>query len=95
MVTLRWVASGTLGPGQVYRVTLRDITSDVVYSGDTNELFFIVPKTWQGNTERRHEYEWSVMVIDLERPDEPYFTTQSRTFEWEAVDWVATESSES
>ncbi len=93
LVTLRWVASGTLGQGQVYRVTVKDVTSGLTYSDDTNALFFIVPKVWQGNIERRHIYEWTVKVIDVDRPDEPYFTTNALSFEWEALNWVATESS--
>ncbi len=85
IITLRWVATGSLGAGQVYRVQVEDMTSGVQYEADTADLFFIVPKDWQGKTSRRHEYRWMVSVIDLERPDSPYFTTEVRTFTWEAL----------
>lgn len=85
LITLRWVASGTLAPGQVYRVRVEDVTSQTVYSADTSDLFFIVPKEWQGQDNRRHEYTWSVSVIDAANPDDPYFTTETRVFIWEST----------
>jgi hypothetical protein len=84
LVTLRWVASGTLGPNQSYRITVEDTTAGIIYGADTTELSFIVPQDWQGADSRRHEYIWSVSVIDDAAPDDPYFTTQSRAFIWEA-----------
>jgi hypothetical protein len=83
-VTLRWVASGSLAPGQTYRVRVEDLTTGVVYNGDTTDLFFIVPQEWQGRDSRRHEYAWSVSVIDINNPNQPSFTTETRTFTWEA-----------
>jgi hypothetical protein len=83
-VTLRWVASGTLAPGQVYRVQVEDIATNATYIADTNELFLIVPRAWQGQDNRRHEYQWTVSVIDSADPDNPYFTTETRVFIWEA-----------
>lgn len=86
LVTLRWVASGTLGEGQVYRINVEDLTANKSYSMDTTELFLIVPETWQGSDSRRHEYTWTVSVIDLSNPDNPYFSTEPRIFVWEAKD---------
>lgn len=83
-VTLRWVASGSLAPEQTYRVRVEDLTTGAIYSGDTIDLSFIIPQEWQGRDSRRHEYAWSVSVIDLNNPDQPYFTTETRTFTWEA-----------
>lgn len=83
-VTLRWVATGTLAPGQVYRVQVEDMTNGAAFMADTSELFFIVPKEWQGQDSRRHEYNWTVSVIDSANPDDPYFTTETRVFIWEA-----------
>lgn len=83
-VTLRWVASGTLAPEQVYRVRVKDTTNGAEYTADTTELFFIIPKEWQGQDNRRHEYTWAVSVIDSSNPDNPYFTTETRVFIWEA-----------
>ncbi len=84
LVTLRWVASGSLTPEQTYRVRVEDLTAGIVYMGDTIDLTFIIPQEWQGRDNRRHEYTWSVSVIDLDNPDQPYFTTETRTFTWEA-----------
>ncbi|MBC7814648.1 MAG: LysM peptidoglycan-binding domain-containing protein [Burkholderiales bacterium] len=82
-VTLRWVASGTLSSGQVYSVRVKDLTLRTNFSATTQDLFFIVPSEWQGEDTLRHEYEWTISVIDTERPDDPYFVTQPRIFTWE------------
>lgn len=82
-ITLRWVPSGTLAPGQVYRVRIRDETARKNFHADTLDIFFIIPPEWQGSDTRRHEYTWTVSVIDSDNPDNPYFTTQPRTFTWE------------
>lgn len=84
-VTLRWVASGTLGENQVYRVQVEDLTSGATYMADTKDLFFVLPVEWRGKDDRRHEYQWVVSVIDIERPGQPFFTTEARIFLWEAV----------
>ncbi len=86
LVTLRWIASGTLAEGQVYRVNVDDLTANVSYFADTTELFLIVPESWQGKDNRRHEYRWTVSVIDSDTPDDPYFSTQPRVFVWEALE---------
>jgi hypothetical protein len=83
LITLRWVASGTLGPGQVYQVRLEDKTAGVVYLGTTQQLFFIVPEDWHSQQVRRHDYEWTVSVVDQTRLDQAYFTTQPRQFTWQ------------
>jgi hypothetical protein len=84
-VTLRWVASATLGAGQVYRVEVQDMTTKTDYFADTTELFLIVPEAWQGQDSRRHEYVWTVSVIDSDNPGEPYFSTAPRVFVWEGL----------
>ncbi len=83
-VTLRWIASGTLAPDQVYRVRVTDITAGAVYEADTTELSFVLPASWQGRDQRRHEYQWTVSVIASSNPQQPAFTTEPRTFLWEA-----------
>jgi hypothetical protein len=85
IVTLRWSASGTLAPDQVYSVRVEDLTANVIYTGETTDLFFIIPGEWQGNIDRRHEYRWAVSVIDRDKPNQPYFTTEALTFVWEAM----------
>lgn len=82
-VTLRWVTTGTLGEREVYRVIVRDLTARIEYVADTTELFYILPPEWQGTDARRHEYEWSVSVIHLDRPEQPLYTTETRLFSWE------------
>ena len=83
IITLRWLSSGILGTGEVYRVNITDLTTGTLYSTDTMELYFIVPEDWQGTDQRRHEYEWTVSVINTEHPDTLRFTTAPRTFSWE------------
>ena len=81
-VTLRWVASGTLGPTQSYAIDVEDTTTGTPYTATTQGLFFILPEDWQGTDGQRHEYSWTVSVIDNDTPENPYFTTQPRTFVW-------------
>lgn len=83
LITLRWVPSGTLGEGQTYRVRVEDTTSEVVYIGDTLETFFVIPEEWRGDEELRHEYSWSVAVINVVAPDVSIFTTETLIFTWE------------
>ena len=83
LVTLRWVTSGTLGAGDTYRVQVQDLTSGQDYSSDTTDLSFILPSDWQGQNGQRHDYRWTVSVISLAKPDQPYFTTEPRLFTWE------------
>lgn len=81
LITLRWVPTGTLAEGQVYRVRVEDETIDTVYTADTFNIFFIVPEAWQGDEQPRHEYNWSVSIYDTDR-DEAIFTTETRRFSW-------------
>lgn len=85
LVTLRWVASGTLREGQVYRIAVQDMTTKTDYVADTTELFFIVPDAWQGRDNRRHEYVWTVSVVDVDNPGTAYFSTAPRMFVWEGL----------
>lgn len=82
-VTLRWIASGTLSARQVYRIRVTDVTAGNIYEADTTELSFVLPAEWQGHNERRHEYRWTVSVVDLDNPQQPFFTTEPKTFLWE------------
>lgn len=83
LVTLRWVATGTLGPGQAYRVEVTDQTTGSYYSANTQELFFIVPEGWQGQDSVQHEYHWTVSVINTSDPSDPLYTTEARVFRWQ------------
>lgn len=93
LVTLRWVATGTLGPDQVYHVSVQDVTRGVTYEAMTQDLFLIVPDAWQGTENAmRHDYLWKVSIINRDRPDSPIFETQSRMFSWEALGSRPTET---
>ena len=83
LITLRWVASGTLSAGQTYRVRVEDTTLGKTYTSDTTDLSFILPADWQAQDGQRHDYRWQVSVITLSDPDHPYFTTEPRIFTWE------------
>jgi hypothetical protein len=83
LITLRWVGTGSLGSGEVYRVEVEDVTAGRMHTGDTDALYYVVPIAWQGTDGRRHEYRWRVSVIRLDTPDTPIFTTDSRLFAWE------------
>ncbi len=84
IVTLRWVGTAELGANQVYRVDVTDTTSGQSYSATTRDLFFIMPPEWQGTDGRRHEYIWTVSVINLDTPERALFTTTPRMFVWQA-----------
>ncbi len=83
LITLRWVASGTLSAGDAYRVQVEDLTANKTYADDTTELSYIIPAAWQGQDGQRHDYRWTVSVVNLADPENPYFTTQPRLFTWE------------
>jgi hypothetical protein len=83
LITLRWVGSGTLSEGETYRVRVDDLTSGQTYTADTTDLSYILPNDWQGRDGQRHDYRWTISVISLANPDNPYFTTEPRLFTWE------------
>ena len=83
LVTLRWIATGPLTAGQTYRVQVENLTTGAFHAIDSQELFTIVPVDWQGADNQRYEYRWTVSVIDINRPGEPTYTTEPRTFIWE------------
>jgi hypothetical protein len=83
LVTLRWVATGTLAAGQAYRVEVTDQTTGSFYSANTQELFFILPEGWQGQDTEQHEFRWTVSVINTGDPTNPIYTTEARMFRWQ------------
>lgn len=83
LITLRWIATGTLSANEVYRITLHNRTAGASYTGDTTELSFIIPDDWRPAAGENHEYQWFVSVIQLDRPDMPLFTTPPRSFTWQ------------
>lgn len=83
LVTLRWVATGTLTADQTYRLVVTNLATGVTYTADTRDLFFIIPLEWQGLEDKRYQYRWTVSIISLSEPDRPYYTTQPLTFIWQ------------
>jgi LysM repeat protein len=83
LITLRWMGSGLLSSGEVYRIAVEDLTTRTAFTADTSELFYILPASWQGQDAQRHEYRWTVSVIRLNDPEHPTFTTDARLFTWD------------
>lgn len=83
IITLRWISTGTLSPGEVYHVDVKNVTTGDSYTMDTQELFVLVPSEWQGIENERYEYQWTVSVKNAGRPDELRYTTEPRTFIWQ------------
>lgn len=85
LVTLRWVGTGNLGPNEAYYIAVKDLTANTTYADTTTQLSFVVPTQWQGADTRRHDYEWTVSIIQVNDPSAtPTHTTETRTFTWEA-----------
>ena len=83
LVTLRWIPTGTLNPGQTYRVEVENVTSGQSYAAETDNPFFIVPAEWQGNDAQRYEYRWTISVVARDQLNNPVYVTEARTFIWE------------
>jgi hypothetical protein len=83
LVTLRWVGSGSLSEGEIYRVRVEDLTIRKVYTADTSELSFIIPAEWQGQDAQQHEFRWTISVIRSDDPNRPFYRTEPRLFTWE------------
>jgi LysM repeat protein len=84
--TLRWTSSGTLGPTEVYLVTLRDTTAGVTYRATTRDLSFQLPAEWQPTDGKRHVFEWYVTVAsrgDNGTPIPSTYATETRQFTWQ------------
>jgi LysM repeat protein len=85
LVTLRWVPSATLRAGEVYRVDVTDLEIGVTYTAFTEDISFVVPPSWQGREEIRHEFSWTVGVVDESKPDDIRFPTEARVFVWQGI----------
>jgi hypothetical protein len=83
LVTLRWIPSATLNTNETYRVDVRDTTSGINYVAFTNEVFFTIPQEWQGTQQDRHEFVWTVSVVNQQNLDAIRFQTEPRSFVWQ------------
>ena len=85
LVTLRWTSTGVLGPDDMYRVAVENITSDETYTIETSDLFFVIPREWQSDEPGRYEYAWTIGIVSSDAPDNPRFPTEERRFSWEGL----------
>ncbi|MCA9914504.1 MAG: LysM peptidoglycan-binding domain-containing protein, partial [Anaerolineae bacterium] len=83
LITLRWTPSGTLNPGEAYRVDVVDETSGITYTAYTEEIFFIIPQEWQGTQQQRHEFTWRVGIVSTDSPDAVRYQTETQRFTWQ------------
>lgn len=83
LVLLRWIGSATLGPDEVYRLRVEDVTAGIVYTVDSIEYSYLIPEEWQGLDAARHEYVWQVNLINIHHPRDPIFSTEPLIFIWE------------
>lgn len=85
LVTLRWLPSATLRPGETYRVDVTDMTIGVTYTAFTEDISFIVPPSWQGREQLRHEFRWTVGVVAANDTETINFPTPPRSFVWQGI----------
>jgi hypothetical protein len=87
LVTLRWTVTGTLASNEVYLVSVRNLDNDRTFQARTEELFFVLPETWQANEDRSFEYEWTVSIATIDG-DQVIATRQQtppRRFQWQGL----------
>lgn len=89
LITLRWVPTATLLPGDSYYVTVSDLTTGQTFAMHTTDIFYTIPVEWQGNQDR-HEFEWTVGIVSQNEPDTIRYQTRPLTFVWQGI--PATES---
>jgi len=85
LITLRWIPSATLRPGETYRVDVHDKTSGHSYVAFTTDVTFLIPPDWQGQQETRHDYEWTVGIVSTENPEDVRYQTDAVTFVWQGL----------
>lgn len=85
LITLRWSPTGTLGADEIYRVHVYNLQTNVTYRLDTRDTSIILPVEWQEPDGGRYDYQWEVSIINLNQPEQPLFSTESRIFTWEAA----------
>lgn len=83
VITLRWSASGTLADNEVYFVTVQNLGEGVAFTGETRDLFWVVPQAWQGAQAAQLEYIWTVSIITQGNPNSARYTTLPLGFTWE------------
>ncbi|MCE2490841.1 MAG: LysM peptidoglycan-binding domain-containing protein [Anaerolineae bacterium] len=80
LVTLRWVASGSLSEGEVWRVVVESLSSGQTYSKSTTSLNLILPAEWKEVQAGWHGYRWRVQLL---RSNGDILESDNRQFLWE------------
>ena len=80
LVTLRWIASGSLSPGEAWRVVVESLSSGRTYSETTTSLNLILPAAWKETQPGWHGYRWRVQLL---RDDGDVIESSARQFLWE------------
>ncbi len=87
IITLRWVTTGTLAPGEIYLLTVTDETANVTYTLTTSDTLYIVPDEWQLDDGQRHTFTWNIAIGPADganRLASVTFASESRTFTWDS-----------
>lgn len=85
--TLRWTATGQLGVGEVFLVTVVNRTANITYNLTTREQFFTLPAEWQPTDGRRHTFAWQITIAELRDGNTVIPSprqTEVRTFMWQS-----------
>jgi hypothetical protein len=85
LITLRWQPTGTLAIDETYRLNVEDVTLGITYTAYTKNISFMVPSEWRGREKPRHEFIWTVGVVNEKTPDVVRFQTAARTFVWQGL----------
>ncbi len=80
LVTLRWVASGSLSEGEVWRVVVESLSSGQSYTTSTTSLNLILPAEWKEDQTGWHGYRWRVQLL---RSNGDILESETRQFLWE------------
>ncbi|MCY3718941.1 MAG: LysM peptidoglycan-binding domain-containing protein, partial [Anaerolineaceae bacterium] len=80
LVTLRWVAPGSLSPGETWRVVVDSLSSGWTYTETTTSLNLILPAAWKETQPGWHGYRWRVQLL---RSDGEVLESDARQFLWE------------
>lgn len=80
-ITLRWVTTGSLAADESFRVLFAEVGTDKQFTGETRDLFFIVPRHWQAEDDQRHSYSWQVAIVK-DSSNTATETTDARTLVW-------------
>lgn len=85
LVTLRWTPTGTLALDELYRVDVEDMTSGVLHTEYTRDIFLLIPTDWQGTQKPRHDFTWTVGIVTEADRSRLQFATTPRTFVWQGL----------